>query len=102
MEGEEQTECGEDLLPEGTESLSFVDMPWTRPEFSREQVNHAGDVLISSDKAINVSQAVRPLQSNWPAARKMLDGLLDKGILNRNRKPKSVARDTKSVYVLKS
>jgi ATP-dependent DNA helicase RecG len=57
---------------------------------------------VAEYKAINVSQAVRLLQSNWPAARKMLDGLLDKGILNRNRKPKSVARDTKSVYVLKS
>ena len=41
---------------------------------------------VAEYESINVSQAVRVLQSNWPAARKLLDGLLDKGILDRNRK----------------
>jgi DNA-binding MarR family transcriptional regulator len=57
---------------------------------------------VAEYKSINVSQAVRALQCTWPAARQMLDGLVLKGILNRNRKPKDVVRDTKSVYILKA
>jgi ATP-dependent DNA helicase RecG len=48
---------------------------------------------------INVSQAVRLLQSNWPASKKLLEGLKAKSVFKDKRRT-DLDRDTKAIYVL--
>lgn len=70
---------------------------------SRQLSQHELRVInwIAENKSINVSQVQRLTEKTWPAARKLLEGLVEKGILEEVRRA-WLTRDTQARFLLKS
>jgi len=68
---------------------------------SRQLTQHELRVInwIAENKSINVSQVQRLTEKTWPASRKLLDRLAEKGILEEVRRP-WLTRDTQARFVL--
>jgi ATP-dependent DNA helicase RecG len=70
---------------------------------SRQLSQHELRVInwIAENKSINVSQVQRLTEKTWPASRKLLDNLTEKGILQEVRRA-WLTRDTQARFVLRN